>query len=101
MWTDEATAAFTALKAVVTSAPVLALPDFGRPFVVECDASTHGFGAVLLQDKHPIAYFSRSVTLCHHSLAANGNSSASSTPSATGARTYGVVNSRCGRTTTA
>jgi hypothetical protein len=89
MWTDEATAAFTALKAVVTSAPVLALPDFGRPFVVECDASTHGFGAVLLQDKHPIPYFSRSVTLRHHSLAA------------TGARTYGVVDSRCGRTTTA
>jgi hypothetical protein len=29
MWTDEATAVFTALKAAVTSAPVLALPDFG------------------------------------------------------------------------
>ena len=47
-WTEEAAAAFLALKRAVTSAPVLALPDFDRPFVVECDASTHGFGAVLI-----------------------------------------------------
>jgi hypothetical protein len=69
-WTDEAAAAFTALKAAVTSAPVLALPDFTKPFVVECDASTHGFGAVLLQEAHPIAYFSRPVAPRHRSLAA-------------------------------
>ena len=60
-WSEEAAAAFTALKAAVTSAPVLALPDFTRPFIVECDASTHGFGAVLLQDKHPLAYFSKPI----------------------------------------
>jgi len=47
-WNDDATAAFSALKAAVTSAPVLALPDFAKPFVVECDASTHGFGTVLI-----------------------------------------------------
>jgi len=69
-WTDEATAAFQALKAAVTSAPVLALPDFTKPFIVECDASTHGFGAVLLQENHPIAYFSRPVAPRHRSLAA-------------------------------
>jgi hypothetical protein len=48
----------------------LALPDFARPFVIECDALTYGFGAVLIQDKHPITYFSRPVAPRHHSLAA-------------------------------
>jgi hypothetical protein len=47
-WNPEAEAAFGALKGAVTSAPVLALPDFTKPFVVECDTSTYGFGAVLL-----------------------------------------------------
>ena len=69
-WTADATAAFTALKTAVTSAPVLALPDFSQAFIVECDASTHGFGAVLLQDKHPIAFFSRPVAPRHRALAA-------------------------------
>jgi hypothetical protein len=69
-WNDDAAAAFTALKAAVTSAPVLALPDFTKPFVVECDASTYGFGAVLLQEAHPLAFFSRPVAPRHRSLAA-------------------------------
>jgi hypothetical protein len=61
LWTPDAEAAFTALKGAVTTAPVLALPDFTKPFVVECDASTYGFGAVLIQDVHPLAFFSRPV----------------------------------------
>ena len=69
-WDDAAAAAFTALKAAVTSAPVLAMPDFTKLFTVECDASTFGFGAVLVQEGHPVAFFSRPVAPHHHSLAA-------------------------------
>jgi hypothetical protein len=69
-WNDDAAAAFTALKGAVTSAPVLALPDFAKPFVVECVASTYGFGGLLVQEGHPIAFFSRPVAPRHRSLAA-------------------------------
>jgi hypothetical protein len=69
-WNNDAAAAFSALKGAMTSAPVLALPDFAKPFVVECDASTYGFGAVLVQDGHPIVFYSRSVAPRHRSLAA-------------------------------
>jgi hypothetical protein len=69
-WDDAATTAFTALKTAVTSAPVLTMPDFAKLFTVECDASTFGFGAVLVQEGHPVAFFSRPVAPRHRSLAA-------------------------------
>jgi hypothetical protein len=69
-WNATAAAAFDELKAAVTFAPVLAMLDFTKSFTVECDASSHGFGAVIIQEGHPIAFFSRLVAPRHHALAA-------------------------------
>jgi hypothetical protein len=69
-WGNEAAVAFTVLKAAVTLAPILAMPDFTKAFTVECDASTHGFGAVLIQEGHPVAFFSRPIAPRHCALTA-------------------------------
>ena len=42
-WNGKALEPFTKLKKVVTQPPVLALPDFSRPFIIECDASGRGW----------------------------------------------------------
>ena len=57
-WFPQATLAFNALKMAVSRPPVLALPDFSKPFVVECDASGKGLGVVLMQGNRHLAYHS-------------------------------------------
>ena len=49
VWSTACQCAFEAAKSLLCSAPVLAAPDFMRPFQLEVDASAVGAGAVLLQ----------------------------------------------------
>uniref|UniRef100_A0A3B5PZG8 Gypsy retrotransposon integrase-like protein 1 n=1 Tax=Xiphophorus maculatus TaxID=8083 RepID=A0A3B5PZG8_XIPMA len=62
-WTEECQQSFEALKAKLTSTPVLAYADFSLPFILEVDASHSGLGAVLSQEQggkiRPIAFASR------------------------------------------
>ena len=50
VWGEQQQRAFEQLKAKLTSAPVLKLPDFSKPFQMHCDASVVGLGAELLQE---------------------------------------------------
>lgn len=68
-WTPEAAEAFTLLKHALITAPFLQMPDFTRHFIVDCDASGVGFGAVLHQEG-AIAFFSRPVAPHHQKLPA-------------------------------
>ncbi|KAL5509594.1 hypothetical protein EMCRGX_G004988 [Ephydatia muelleri] len=65
-WTAKCETAFQELKRLLCYTPVLASPDFEKPFILQTDASNseYGVGAVLSQRDalgcdHPIAYFSR------------------------------------------
>ena len=62
VWGPSQDAAFNELKNLLTHAPVLALPNFDKPFEIHCDASGNGIGGVLTQEKRPIAYFSEKLS---------------------------------------
>jgi hypothetical protein len=50
---------FDKMKKVMSTCLVLSLLDFSQPFILECNASSEGIGAFLMQNRHPIFYDSR------------------------------------------
>lgn len=65
-WTQAAEEAFQKLKDALISEPVLASPDYTKPFTIQTDASDFGMGAVLVQgsgeDERVVGYHSQKFT---------------------------------------
>ena len=66
LWTTQHQDALTKLITPLTCQPIMAYPDYNRPFVLHTDASKDGLGAVLYQEHdgklRVIAYASRTLT---------------------------------------
>jgi hypothetical protein len=58
-WGPEQMAAFEQLKQIMSRPPLLRLPNFSIPFILETDACKSGLGAVLMQEGRPIAFYSQ------------------------------------------
>jgi hypothetical protein len=63
VWSSQCAEALIRVQEILSSEPILLLPDIKQEFLVQTDASSNGIGAVLLQEKdgqvHPISYISR------------------------------------------
>ena len=62
VWQKEQEDSLKLLKNLISSQPVLHFFDPTKTCVIQCDASSGGLGACLLQEGHPIAFASRSLT---------------------------------------
>ncbi|XP_071914038.1 uncharacterized protein [Coffea arabica] len=60
-WNKDSEQAFQTLKKAMCTTPVLAVPDFTQPFIIETDACYSGIGAVLMQNRRPISYLSQAL----------------------------------------
>jgi hypothetical protein len=60
-WNEKAELAFEKLKEASSQPPYLALLDFCKTFIVECDASGYGIEAVLMQEGRPLAFYSQAL----------------------------------------
>ena len=66
VWSDQCQGAFERLKKKIIEAPVLAHPDFSKPFIIDTDVSDTAIGAVLHQNidgqEHAMAYASKTLS---------------------------------------
>ncbi|XP_046575996.1 uncharacterized protein LOC124284000 [Haliotis rubra] len=58
VWTATMEQAFATLKSALTSAPILAYPDFTKPFILSCDASQKGEDG----KEHPVSFAGKSLS---------------------------------------
>ena len=65
-WGENQQKAFNTLKEAIITPPVLRMPDFSKPFILQTDASSVALGAVLSQvvddARQPVAFISRTLT---------------------------------------
>jgi hypothetical protein len=61
-WTPAAAQDFQTLKMAMCTTLVLALPNFTKTFVLECDASRKGIGVVLMQEGQPLAFTNKQLS---------------------------------------
>lgn len=61
-WDEAASTTFYNLKHVMTVAPVLALPEFNKPLILEVDAFNTGVRAMVMQNRRPLAFMSQSLS---------------------------------------
>ena len=62
VWDHKAQMAFEDLKKAMTTVPVLSMPNFELPFVIETDVCGVGIGAVLMQQGRPITFLSKALS---------------------------------------
>ena len=66
VWQEPQECALKTLKEVLSKRPILRLPDFSKPFILQCTASDCGVGAVLIQEcvdgRFPVEYASRKLS---------------------------------------
>ena len=60
-WLPTHQLAFDKIKKVIETEVLLSYPDFEKPFHIYTDASDHQLGAVIMQDKKPLAFYSRNL----------------------------------------